>query len=126
MSREKDVDFLRTFFKLYVPPFTKPIPQTQEEYEKVYLSSQEIWWHLHQMIDRVPLPIEIKKKMVELFASAKEMWMYYLSFYNRPFFHFKTNQEVKDKWKKMQKLADQIMSYVRKTPELEEPLPFNM
>ena len=126
MPREKDVDFLRTFFRLYVPPFTQPILQTKEKYEKVYLSSQEIWWHLHQMIDRVPLPFEIKKKMVELFAISKEVWIHYLVADGKPFFHFKTNREVQDKWKKMQKLADQIMSYVRKTPELEEPLPFNI
>jgi hypothetical protein len=125
---QDNIDFLRMFFRSYIPPFIQAIPQAKEDYEKIFLRSQEIWGHLYRMIDRVPLPLDIKKKMIELFATSKEVWVLYLvaDAHREHYLSFKMKREVQDKWRKMKGLAQQIENFVQRHSEFQEPTPLNV
>lgn len=124
MSKDDDLAFLRYFFRPYIPPFTMPIPETEKEYEKVYLSSGEIWLHLYQIFDRISLPNDIKKNMVELFSISDEVWIIYLStIHKEPYKRVMMKDVVREKWKKIQRLANNIQNYVKTAPELKEKAP---
>lgn len=118
MTARDDIAFLSYFFRSYIPPFTKPMPMKEEEYEDIFLSAYEIWGHLRGDLDRMPLPYDIKKNMVDLFTFSKELWMTYL-LATEPYRHLILKSEIRDKWRKMEYLAKNIDSYYKSAPEFE-------
>ncbi len=68
-------DFLKYFFNTYIPPFTGPIPTSEEIFKDIYLSAKTIWSGFRRQFDRYSFSEILKNKLVKLFDLWEELWI---------------------------------------------------
>jgi len=105
-----DKPFLRYFLQSYIPPYIKPMPQKLEDYEAHHLRAHEIWWHLYQILERMPITYKAKRDFEELFEYTEKIWWIHIS-EQYTYAQLRGLPEVNEYWRKAQHYARELYVY---------------
>ncbi len=109
--------FLKYFFKTYIPPFTGQIPMSEEVFKHIYLSADSVQIGFRQELDQYSFSDILKKKLMQLFALWDELWVKYLCITtddlemgDRAFCMWASTTEIQTRWKEIRYLSCDIDS----------------